>query len=127
MQGEVTFKGDGTLEDMLRSFAFWLGQLFRPSRILCKQCKSLHIVSAEEEVAGKVDLTLAQYCLTCHQELHEDPDHKLRSGSDVDRHACHAPIKDNLGRPSIHDHKYVIDGLVKRLKETFYGVIKIGK
>jgi hypothetical protein len=113
VQGEDTFKGDGTLEDMLRSFAFWLGQLFRLSRILCKQCKSLHIVNAEEEVTGKVDLTLAQYCLTCHQELHEDPDHRLRSGSDVDCHACHVPLKDNLGRPSIHDHKYVIAGLVK--------------
>ncbi len=87
VQGKDTFKGDGTLEDRLRSFAFWLDQLFRPSRILCKQCKSLHIIYAEEEVAGKVDLTLAQYCLTCHQELHEDPEHKLRSGSDVDCHA----------------------------------------
>jgi len=108
-QGEDTFTGDGTLEDRLRSFAFWLGQLYRPSRILCKQCKSLHILYAEEEAAREVDLTLAQYCLSCHKELHEDPEHKLRSGSDVDCYSCHSPLKDSLGRLSIHDHKYGFD------------------
>jgi hypothetical protein len=110
-QGEDSFKGDGTLDDRLSSFAYWLDQLFRPSRILCKQCKSLHILLAEEEVSGEVDLTLAQYCLTCHVEIHEDKEHKLRSGKDVDCHSCHTPLKDNLGRPSIHDHKYEVDGL----------------
>jgi len=105
-QGDDTFKGDGTLEDRLRSFAFWLGQLFRPSRILCKQCKSLHILLADEGDADVVDLTLAQYCLSCHEELHENPEHKLTSGKDVDCHSCHTPLTDRLGRPSIHDHKY---------------------
>ena len=105
-QGEDTFKGDGTLEDRLSSFAFWLGQLFSPSRILCKQCKSLHISVVEGAALDQADLTLAQYCLSCHEELHEDPDHRFRSGRDVDCHSCHMPLKDSLGRSSIHDHKY---------------------
>ncbi len=105
-QGKDTFKGDGTLEDRLRSFAYWLSQLFRPSRILCKQCKSLHAVLVEEKVLMEPDLTLAQYCLSCHEDLHDDPQHKLRSGKDVDCRTCHPPLTDRLGRPSIHDHKY---------------------
>ena len=112
-QGEDTFKGDGTLEDRLRSFAFWLGQFYQPSRIVCKQCKSLHILLDEEVAEGDVDLTPAQYCLSCHEGLHGDPEHKLRSGKDVDCHSCHIPLTDSLGRSSIHDHKYAFDGLAK--------------
>ena len=106
-QGEDTFKGDGTLDDRLRSLGFWFDQLFQPSRILCKQCKSMHILLDQEESVGDADLTLAQYCLSCHEELHSDPEHKLRSGKDVDCHSCHPPLMDSLGRPSIHDHKFV--------------------
>jgi hypothetical protein len=53
-----------------------------------------------------VGLALAQYCLSCHEELHEDPEHVLKSGKGVDCHSCHIPLTDSLGRPSIHDHKY---------------------
>jgi len=105
-QEEDTFRGDGTLEDRLRSFAFWLGQLYRPGRITCKLCTSLHAVPGGEEPVNEEDLTPAQYCLSCHHRLHEDPEHRLSSGKDLDCRSCHIPLKDRLGRPSIHDHKY---------------------
>ena len=120
-QGEDTFKGDGTLEDRLRSFAFWLGQFYQPSRIVCKQCKSLHILLDEEVAEGDVDLTPAQYCLSCHEGLHGDPEHKLRSGKDVDCHSCHIPLTDSLGRSSIHDHKYEFDGFAKSHQRAPWG------
>ncbi len=106
-QGEDTFKGDGSLEDRLRSLAFWVEQLLQPSRFICKQCKSLHIHYAEDEAAGRVDLTAAQYCLSCHEEIHDDPGHRFDTVADVDCHSCHEPRRDSLGRPSIHDHKFI--------------------
>ena len=108
-QGEDTYKGDGTLEDRLRSLGFWFEQMLKPSRTGCRQFKSRPILNAEEKTGKSVDLTLAQYCLSCHEELHSDPDHKLRTGKDVDCHTCHTPLKDRLGRISIHDHKYVFE------------------
>ncbi|MDF1535766.1 MAG: multiheme c-type cytochrome [bacterium] len=106
-QGEDTFKGDGSLEDRLRSFAYWLEQFFKPSRFTCKQCKSLHIHYSWDEAAGRVDLTKAQYCLSCHEEIHDDPDHRFETVSDVDCSSCHEPLDNGLGRPSIHDHKFI--------------------
>lgn len=112
-QGERTYKGDGTLEDRLRSLRFWYGQLLKPSRIGCKQFKRRQLLPAEEPTDKSVDLTLAQYCLSCHEELHSDPDHELRTGKDINCQSCHTPLKDSLGRNSIHDHKYVFDALIK--------------
>jgi hypothetical protein len=112
-QDEDTFKGDGTLEDRLRSFVFWLEQFYRPSRVVCKQCKSLHTLFSKRKAAVGVDLTLAQYCLSCHEGLHEDPKHSLKSGKDMNCHSCHMPLTDSLERPSIHDHKYAFDGFAE--------------
>jgi hypothetical protein len=112
-QGEETYKGDGTLEDRLRSLSSWFEQMFRPSRIGCRQFKGQRMPPAEPETGRIVDLTLAQYCLSCHEEIYSEPDHRLQSGKDVNCHSCHTPLKDSLGRNSIHDHKYVFDGLIK--------------
>jgi len=108
-QGPDTFKGDGSLDDRLSSYAYWVSSFLQPSRLTCKLCKSLHITLTEaaDEKYVDVDLTLAQYCLSCHQEIHDDPDHYLKTPEDVSCHSCHEPLKDSLGRPSIHDHKFM--------------------
>ena len=108
-QGEDTFKGDGTLEDRLRSFEFWLDNPSLPSRIVCRQCKSLHILPGLGEPAGTGNLTQEQYCLSCHKDLDEDPEHKVVAGKDPDCISCHVPLKNSSGRPTIHDHKYSPD------------------
>ncbi len=104
-QGADTFKGDGTFEDRLRSFAYWMDRFYSPSRILCKQCKSLHIQFADGE-EDRGTLTIAQYCLSCHEEIHRDPEHRFMESGEVGCPSCHEPLKDRLGRPSIHDHKF---------------------
>jgi hypothetical protein len=50
---------------------------------------------------------VAQYCLSCHEDVHDDRDHSFTDPEDVDCHSCHEPLKDDLGRPSVHDHKFV--------------------
>ncbi|UCG39171.1 MAG: hypothetical protein JSV00_02755, partial [bacterium] len=106
-QGAESFKGDGTLEDRLGSFAFWVENFLNPSRFQCKQCKGLHVQYARDVAEGRVDLTLAKHCLSCHEEIHNDARHGFASVSDVDCHSCHQPLQDKLGRPSIHDHRFV--------------------
>jgi hypothetical protein len=108
-QGSDTFKGDGTLEDRLRSYAFWVANFFQPARVTCKLCKSLHVVTDHDDdgLEEVVDLTVAQYCLSCHEDVHDDRDHSFTDPEDVDCHSCHEPLKDDLGRPSVHDHKFV--------------------
>ncbi|MGD8353137.1 MAG: multiheme c-type cytochrome [Pseudomonadota bacterium] len=106
-QGPDSYKDDGTLEDRLRSLEFWQQQFFKPARILCRQCRNLYALPAGAELEKTADLTLAQYCRSCHKEHASDPDHSLMVGKDVNCLSCHEPLEDNLGRPSIHDHKYV--------------------
>jgi len=105
-QGTDTFRGDGTLQDRLRSYRFWLDNPALTSRIVCKQCNTMHILPDHEAPAVKKILTRAAYCRSCHAELPAGPQHDLSAGAGPECLSCHVPLKDSSGRPSIHDHKF---------------------
>ena len=108
-QGEDTFKDDGTLDDRLRSLDFWFERVFKPIMIVNRECSGLNVFSTLDDATADGDLTLSQYCLTCHDELPSGPKHKHGSGYDVDCYSCHMPIADKTGEPSIHDHKFFLE------------------
>jgi hypothetical protein len=106
-QGEDTYKGDGTIEDRLRSFGFWVEKFLQPGRILSRRCKNPHVKYVSDEITGDEDLTKAQYCLSCHNERDLDAVHRFKVEDDLDCNSCHPSLKNSLGQPSIHDHKFV--------------------
>ncbi len=104
---KMTFKGDGTLDERLRSFDFWLSQLYNPSRDICRQGKNAQIRSLDGQNVKMATLTPAEYCLSCHEKIKKDQQHELISAQDAGCFNCHTPLRDKAGKPSIHDHKYV--------------------
>lgn len=113
-QEEDTFKGDGSLEDRLRSFRFWMTRFFAPVGVNCTLCKSYR--SFGEGNGGKGEgkeperMTLAEYCFSCHRQMDADGGHPGSAVTeDSDCYRCHGPLKDRQGGISVHDHKFVFD------------------
>ncbi len=114
-QDASTFKGDGSLEDRLRSFRYWTTRYLMRRGVTCVLCKSYRAEDRVEEdpraQEQDPDLTLAEWCLTCHGNLREgDRNHSVFRLERKRCRECHPPLRDRNGAPSIHDHTFVFGG-----------------
>ena len=112
-QEKDTFFDDGTLADRLRSFRFWVNRFLATGGVNCTLCKSYRsggdgkIRSVQEEAK---DMTISQFCAGCHGDMEASNEyHDTADTDDCTSSACHEPLKDKTGAPSIHDHKFVFE------------------
>ncbi len=104
-QGAETFRGDGTIEDRLRSFRYWADNFFRHNRFTCKLCRNF--VAEPDPAAGETAAAPAHHCLGCHDPSSlKGKDHEFKTGAETGCSECHKPMVARDGRPSIHDHKF---------------------
>lgn len=105
-QGPDTFKGDGSIEDRLRSYGYWVENFFRHDRFACKLCKTSAPSGLTEEQPDVYKVS--HHCLHCHIRLSgTDAYHDFSESEEADCFLCHKPMTDRAGRPSVHDHKFV--------------------
>jgi hypothetical protein len=113
-QTESTFKGDGSREDRLRSFRFWVGRYLLRQGVTCVLCKSFRAEDRVDQPAGDKPpefMTLAESCIVCHRALREgDRNHSVFRIERSRCWECHPVMRDGKGDPSIHDHKFVFGG-----------------
>lgn len=116
-QEEGTFKGDGSLLDRLRSLRYWAERYLVRRGVNCSLCKSFRsaVDSGQEVPEDLPDLSLAEYCLTCHDRIRgEKALHQADAGTGTDCYSCHEPMRDSSGNTSIHDHKFVFTRALER-------------
>lgn len=116
-QGKDTFKDDGSMADRLRSFRFWVQRFLVRRGVNCSLCKSFRAGGgdASASVDEPPDMSLAEYCLSCHGSIRGDRSvHKAEVKTETDCYSCHEPMRDAAGNMSIHDHKFVFSRALDR-------------
>ncbi len=109
-----TFRDDGSIADRVRSFRFWIERYLARKGVNCTLCKSYR--SGGEEAAGDeagepteepTDMTVSEHCIACHVKLAGEESDHLPVNEKTLCYACHKPLMDTRGFPSVHDHKFV--------------------
>ncbi len=119
-QGKDTFLDDGSLADRLRSFRHWIPRFLARRGVNCTLCGSFRSGGVEAQPQSPqdepTDMSLAEYCISCHSVIIEDPlSHEVEISAETDCYSCHDPLRSAAGDVSVHDHKFVFTQALDRL------------
>ncbi len=108
-QDDSTFKNDGSIEDRHRQFRFWLERYLFTSKETCDLCKNFRFRTRDK----KRKETVRRYCLTCHGERYRAPSDCVENSRDCV--FCHRAPRNDEGKFTIHDHKYVPENVFAKI------------
>lgn len=105
-QDDRSFRGDGTIEDRHRQFAYWKSRMLILEGETCDLCRNFRLAVSTRHDGDPRRMTLDEFCRSCHDGTVEPPPahHGNARGSCL---VCHPAETEAAGGVTIHDHRYV--------------------
>ncbi|GAB4366859.1 MAG: hypothetical protein Kow00128_10710 [Deltaproteobacteria bacterium] len=102
-QDDDSFRGDGTVEDRHRQFAYWKSRMLILEGETCDLCKNFRLALAGGRDRGPRRMTPDEYCRSCHDGtvVPPPPHHERARGACL---SCHPAAAEGA---SVHDHRYI--------------------
>ncbi len=117
-QDDSTFRGDESAVDRHGQFRFWSSRILIAEGETCDLCKNFRSMPAG--IGPDVEpekMSSSEYCRSCHggPVLPTPPHHgEARASRDGECLSCHPVTLSRSGNPSVHDHKYLPEGALRK-------------